>query len=119
MERLIDNALIYGGLFRVDQPHLVERYNQALEAFDLPRTSCTDFVVDATGYSPEVADDLKDEHYLDPHGVNRRFIILSPEQRNLPVIYMNFSSTADLMRSFFSRQHRSHQGPDAERCPLR
>ncbi len=101
MERLIDNALIYGGLFRVDQPHLVERYNQALRAFGLRKTKCTDFVIDATGFSPEVAADLGDEHYLDPLGVNRRFIILSPSQGTLPVIYINFSSTPDLMRSFF------------------
>jgi hypothetical protein len=102
LERLIDNALIYGGLKRINQPHLVERYNQALEAFDLPRTRCTDFVIDATGFSPQVAEDLGDEHYLDPTGISRRFIVLTPEQMNLPVIYMNFSSTPDLMRQFFS-----------------
>ncbi|NNE22166.1 MAG: hypothetical protein HKN11_06105 [Rhizobiales bacterium] len=101
MERLIDNALIYGGLFRVDQPHLIQRYNQALQAFGLRKTKCKDFVIDATGFSPEVAKDLGDEHYLDPHGVNRRFIILSPSQGHLPVIYINFSSTPDLMRAFF------------------
>ena len=38
MERLIDNALIYGGLIRVNQPHLIERYNQALAGFGLPAT---------------------------------------------------------------------------------
>ena len=102
MERLIDNALIYGGLFRVDQPHLVKRYNQALQAFGLRKTKCKDFMIDATGFSPEVAADLGDDSYLDPLGVNRRFIILSPAQRTLPVIYMNFSSTPDLMRSFFT-----------------
>ncbi len=102
MERLIDNALIYGGLKRINQPHLIERYNQALEAFKLPATECSDFVIDATGYSPQVAEDLGDENYLDPTGISRRFIILSPEQMNLPVIYMNFSSTPDLMRRFFT-----------------
>ncbi len=101
MERLIDNALIYGGLVRVDQPHLIERYNHALVAFGLRPTKCTDFVIDATGFSPEVAEDLGDESYLDPHGVNRRFIILTPAQGDLPVIYLNFSSTTDLMRRFF------------------
>ncbi len=102
MERLIDNALIYGGLIRIDQPHLVERYNQALTAFGLRKTKCKDFVIDATGFSPEVADDLGDEQYLDPLGVNRRFIILTPAQADQPVIYMNFSSTPDLMRAFFT-----------------
>ena len=101
MERLIDNALIYGGLIRIGQPHLVGRYNDALKAFGLKPTKCEHFVIDATGYSPEVADDLEDEHYLDPTGVSRRFIILTPAQMNQPVIYLNFSSTSDLMRSFF------------------
>ncbi len=101
MERLIDNALIYGGLIRIHQPHLIERYNQALTAFGLRETECKDFAIDATGFSPEVAEDLDDEHYLDPLGVNRRFIILSPAQADLPVIYVNFSSTIDLMRAFF------------------
>jgi hypothetical protein len=101
MERLIDNALIYGAMMRVREPHLIERYNYALREFGLPETGRTDFVIDAAGYSPEIAADLGDENYLDPHGINRRFIILSPEQERLPVIASNFSSTAELMAAFY------------------
>ena len=38
MKRLLDNELIYGRLLAVDEPHLIERYNKALDAFGLPAT---------------------------------------------------------------------------------
>ena len=101
MERLIDNALIYGSMAQVDQPHLVERYNHALEALGIAKTKRTSFSVDATGFSPEIADDLNDVQYLDPLGVNRRFIIVVPEQAQQPVVNINFSSTIDFMRRFY------------------
>ncbi|MDA7948931.1 MAG: hypothetical protein MPJ78_15825 [Hyphomicrobiaceae bacterium] len=103
MERLIDNALIYGSMVHVDQPHLVERYNHALEALGIAKTKRPSFSIDATGFSPEIADDLDDVHYLDPMGVNRRFIIVSPEQAQHPVVNINFSSTIDFMRKFYER----------------
>ncbi len=103
MERLIANDLIYGRLMPVTRPHMVERYNAALACFDAEPTRLTSFNVDATGFSPEVAEELEDPRYLDPHGVNRRFIILSPEQGQLPVVQLNFSSTSDLVRAFYRR----------------
>lgn len=109
MERLIDNALIYGGLYRVTQPHMVERYNAALAQFGLPGTKLEAFSVDATGYSPEIAEEMDDEFYLDPHGINRRFIILSPEQGTRPVVNINFSSTTDLVHAFFEQNDEALQ----------
>ena len=70
---------------RVSEPHLVERYNQALKGFGLKPTKLKTFRIDMTGFSPEIADEQSDQQYLDPHGVNRRFIILSPQQIELPV----------------------------------
>jgi len=101
MERLIENALIYGSMVQIDQPHLVERYNQALSAFGLAATKRNAFSVDAMGFSPEIAQDLKNDEYLDPLGINRRFIIVSPEQADMPVVNISFSSTPDLMRAFY------------------
>lgn len=101
MERLIENALMYGSMVQIDQPHLVERYNQALSAFGLAATKRNAFSVDAMGFSPEIAQDLKDDEYLDPLGINRRFIIVSPEQADMPVVNISFSSTPDLMRAFY------------------
>jgi len=107
MERLIDNALIYGAMFKVEGTHMVARYNTALAGFGLPETKLEKFVIDAAGYSPEIAAEFDDEDYLNPHGINRRFIILSPEQESLPIVYHQFSSTYDLMMAFYQQNAES------------
>ncbi|MFZ1813555.1 MAG: DUF6638 family protein [Rhizobiaceae bacterium] len=107
MQRLIENRLIYGQLLEVSEPHLIERYNKALEGFNLKRTKLKKFRIDMAGFSPEVADELKDQQYLDPNGVNRRFIILTPEQIELPVINTAFSNTEDLLYQFFEKNQRA------------
>ncbi|OCW59181.1 DUF6638 family protein [Hoeflea olei] len=107
MKRLIENELIYGRLMSVDQPHLVARYNKALAAFGLPETRLENFRIDMTGFSPEIAEELGDVQYLDPNGVNRRFVILTPEQENLPVVHTQFSNTAGLMHEFFDGNRRA------------
>lgn len=103
MERLIRSEMLFGGLMPVSRPHMIERYNSALERFGTRRTKLDAFSIDATGFSPEIAAELGDPHYLDPHGVNRRFIILTPDQGRLPVTQLNFSSTGELVREFFAR----------------
>ena len=59
------------------------------------------------GFSPEVAKALGDNQYLDPNGVNRRFIFLSPDQKGLPVINTAFSNTEELLYQFFEQNARS------------
>ena len=107
MKRLHENALIYGRLFTVDRPHLVERYNKALAGFRLRQTKLHSFEIDRTGFSPQVAEELGDFNYLDPAGINRRFIILTPNQVNLPVVHTRFSNTGALMHEFYSANARS------------
>jgi len=107
MDRLIDNALIYGAMLEIGDPHMIERYNVALEGFGLSKTNLEKFTIDATGFSPEVAKELDDEDYLNPNGINRRFIILSPEQETLPIVYAHFSSTYDLMMALFRKNTES------------
>jgi len=107
MKRLLEAELIYGRLLPVDEPHLVERYNKALDGFGIRRTALTRFRIDMTGFSPEIADELGDRDYLDPNRVNRRFIIMTPEQVNLPVVHTSFSNTAALMHEFFSANARA------------
>lgn len=101
MMRLEESELIHGRMMRVQEPHLIERYNQALTGFGLTPTKLHSFRIDMTGYSPEVAEELGDPQYLDPHGINRRFIILSPNQVELPVVHTTFSNTGELMHQFF------------------
>ena len=107
MKLLRDNDLIFGSLFLVDEPHLVERYNRALEGFGLPRTKLKKFQIDMTGFSPQIAEKLGDPEYLDPAGINRRFIILTPSQADLPVVHTYFSNTEDLMVEFFKLNARA------------
>lgn len=101
MERLIASKMIYGGLMEVSQPHLVKNYNTALTQFGFKPVAPDTFFIDAMGFSPQVADILDDQHYLNPHRVNPRFIILSPKQHDLPYTQVSFSSTPEFMRSFF------------------
>ena len=107
MKRLLEAELIYGRLLPIAEPHLVERYNKALDGFGIRRTALDSFRIDMTGFSPEIADELGDKDYLDPNRVNRRFVIMTPEQVNLPVVHTSFSNTAALMHEFFSANARA------------
>ena len=55
MELLREKSLIFGSLYTVNEPHMVERYNRALEGFGLPHTKLKEFQIDMTGFSPEIA----------------------------------------------------------------
>jgi hypothetical protein len=104
---LRDNELIYGRLLRIEEPHLIERYNKALTAFGLKPTKLKSFEIGRTGFSPQVAEELGDPDYLDPNQVNRRFIILTPQQIDLPVVHTAFSNTSQLVYEFMSRNARA------------
>ena len=107
MRRLIENNLIYGQLLEIAEPHLVERYNKALAGFGVQQVDLERFHIDMAGFSPEVANAIGDPDYLDPNRVNRRFIILTPDQMELPVIHSAFSNTQDLLYQFFEKNARS------------
>ena len=108
MELLVKHELIYGQLMDITEPHLIERYNQALVGVrSAAGRSLISFRIDMTGFSPEVADALGDPQYLDPNAVNRRFIILTPAQERLPVVHTSFSNTGALMHQFFEANRRA------------
>ena len=106
MDLLRDNELIYGRLLPIGAPHLIERYNKALTAFGLKPTELSSFEIDRTGFSPQIAEELGDYQYLDPNEVNRRFIILTPDQIDLPVVHTAFSNTGQLVYEFFAGNRR-------------
>ncbi|WP_077960173.1 DUF6638 family protein [Ensifer adhaerens] len=107
MKRLLEAELIYGRLLDISEPHLIARYNKALEGFGLRPTALTQFSIDMTGFSPEIAEEIGDRDYLDPNRVNRRFIIMTPEQAELPCVHTSFSNTAALMHEFFNANSRA------------
>ena len=103
MNRLIRHGLMFGNLFHVSSPALVDRYNRALQHLTGKTTTLTDFHIDISGYSPEVGDDLNDHAYLNHQGVNRQFILLSMEQRTAPLLNMKFSTSRAILRDFIAQ----------------
>ncbi|SFI97734.1 DUF6638 family protein [Jannaschia pohangensis] len=103
MKRLIQHGLMFGGLFEVASPALIERYNRALEHLTGKRTTLDHFHIDLSGFSPEVGDELDDMDYLNPGGCNRQIILLSTRQREAPLLEMKFSTSAQIIRDFIAR----------------
>ncbi|MBD3664861.1 DUF6638 family protein [Sulfitobacter aestuariivivens] len=102
MQRLIRAGLMFGNLFHVSSPALVERYNRALKHLTGKTTKLTDFHVDISGYSPEVGDELDDHLYLNHAGVNRQFILLSMDQRRCPLLNTKFSTSRGILQQFYA-----------------
>jgi len=100
MKRLIEKGLMFGGLVEVSSPALVERYNRALKLLTGKTTAVTDFHIDLSGYSPEVGDELGDHRYLNANGCNRQFILLTPEQKQAPLLNMAFSTSRPILKAF-------------------
>ncbi|MEQ6202139.1 DUF6638 family protein [Sulfitobacter sp. HNIBRBA2951] len=103
MNRLIRAGLMFGNLFHVHSPALVERYNRALHHLTGKRTELDDFYIDISGYSPEVGDELGDPLYLNHKGVNRQFILLSVEQRTAPLLGAKFSTSKGVLIEFIQQ----------------
>jgi len=106
MKRLIQHGLMFGNLFHVASPALVERYNRALKHLTGKTTALTDFHVDISGFSPEIGDEMGDDHYLNHAGVNRQFILLSTEQKRCPLLHVKFSTSRDILRRFIEVNER-------------
>ena len=100
MMRLLKHGLIFGDLFKVDTPAMVERYNVALEALTGKRTKLDTFMIDISGFAPEIGDELDDPNYINPHGVNRQFILLSTAQKDCPLLNAKFSTSHHILKSF-------------------
>ena len=103
MHRLLKAGLMFGNLIRVDSPVLVERYNRALKHLTGRSTELTDFHVDISGFSPEIGQEFGDDLYLNQHGVNRQFILLTTEQKTAPLLNAQFSSTRSMLREFIDK----------------
>lgn len=91
---------MFGNLFHVDSPILIERYNRALKSLTGKVTALEDFHIDIAGFSPEVGEELGDPLYLNHHGVNRQFILLSTEQETAPLLDAKFSTSRGILRQF-------------------
>lgn len=100
MKRLISKGLMFGNLVEVSSPQLVERYNRALKHLTGKTTQLTDFHIDISGFSPEIGDEMGDDLYLNPNGVNRQFILLTTSQKTAPLLNAKFSTSRGILRQF-------------------
>src|SRR4026208_986278 len=66
---LRESGLHKQGLLRVNEPHMVERYNQCLKAIGLEPTTRDHFTIDGMGFSPEIAAEKNNLQYLSLDGI--------------------------------------------------
>lgn len=80
---------------------LVERYNQCLKKLGLTETKLTSFSIDGLGWSPEIAEEKKEIHYLNNGEANPNAIIITPLQKGKPVYVPFHTFDRDMMQHIF------------------
>jgi hypothetical protein len=103
MKRLIQHGLMFGNLIEVASPQLIDRYNRALKHLTGKQTKLSEFHIDISGYSPEIGDELGDDHYLNPNGMNRQFILLTLKQKTAPLLNIKFSTSWGILQQFYTQ----------------
>ena len=103
MQKLKDANLYRSELIPVSGK-LVERYNKCLKTLGFKETKLSSFSIDGVGWSPEVAEEKKDVHYLNHGDANPHGIIISPLQKGKPV-YLPFHSFDRDMMQYIFREH--------------
>lgn len=90
------------GLLPIRGGLLVGRYNDCLKAIGLAPTSLERFSIDAMGWSPEIADEKKDNFYLSHGLANTYAILVSLDQKGLPVYFPVHSFDRRMMEKIFT-----------------
>jgi len=80
---------------------LVERYNTCLIKLGFTKTKLQTFSIDGIGWSPEIAEEKDDLHYLSNGEANIHGIIISPLQKGKPVYVPFHSFDRDMMQKVF------------------
>ncbi|WP_412985320.1 DUF6638 family protein [Pontimicrobium sp. IMCC45349] len=80
---------------------LIERYNLCLEKLGFKPTKLTSFSIDGIGWSPEIAEEKQDMHYLNHGDANPHAIIVSPQQKGKPVYVPTHTFDRDIMKEVF------------------
>jgi len=80
---------------------LVERYNTCLIKLGFVKTKLKTFSIDGKGWSPEIAEEKEDIHYLNNGEANPHAIIISPLQKGKPVYVPFHSFDRDMMVEVF------------------
>ena len=80
---------------------LVERYNLCLVKLGFAKTKLKSFSIDGIGWSPEIAEEKKNMHYLNNGEANPHAIIISPLQKGKPVYVPFHTFDRDMMQLVF------------------
>tara|TARA_R110002111_G_scaffold139566_1_gene205287 strand:+ start:465 stop:1700 length:1236 start_codon:yes stop_codon:yes gene_type:complete len=80
---------------------LVERYNKCLVKLGFTETKLKAFHIDGIGWSPEIAEEKGENHYLNNGDANPHGIIISPLQKGKPVYLPFHTFDRDLMKYVF------------------
>ena len=95
---------LYGtDLLELSSAAVVARYNEALRGLGLDPTALRRFRIDGRGWSPEVAVEMGDVHYLSHGPANPLGVVLSPDQAGHPLYAPIHSFEAPLMRDYYAR----------------
>ena len=100
MEKLQQANLYRSELISVSGK-LVERYNKCLVKLGFTKTKLKTFHIDGIGWSPEIAEERGDKHYLNNGDANPHGIIITPLQRGKPVYLPFHTFDRDIMKYVF------------------
>lgn len=106
MKFLESSGLVGQNLFPVDTPEFVKRYNDCLEYMGIDKTSLVKFKIDKKGWSPEIAQEKRDDFYLSHGTANGMGIILSIEQNKASLYFPYYSFDDFLMDKVFTERHK-------------
>ncbi len=99
-------AGLYGGAAVGLSGSLAKRYNECLALLGVAPTSLKTFAVDGVGRSQEIAENKKDDYYLNIGDANVNAIIISPNQEGKSVHMPSHSFDRDVMRAVFAAYGR-------------
>jgi len=80
---------------------LIERYNKCLIKLGFTKTKLKSFSIDGKGWSPEIAEEKKDQYYLNNGDANPHGIIISPLQKGKPIYVPFHSFDKEMMQEVF------------------
>ncbi len=103
MNELVETGLFGKGLIMIDSPELVRRYNDCLADMGLQKTALDTFNIDAVGWSPEIAAERDNSHYLSHGEANPLAIILTPDQTRCPIYFPYHSYDWQLMQQVYDQ----------------
>ncbi len=93
-------------LMWIDDDPLAGRYRDALEELGIRSNLRSRFHIDAAGYSPEIAQELKDPHYLRKGILHAHAIIISESQLRGPLVHPSLGYAGSAFREVTSRSRR-------------